>query len=190
MSVKKSGGRPANEEASAALKAAALRLVRETGYEKVSIAAIIAEAGVARQTLYNRWDTKADLILEAIFEATNSYAAEPPLDRAQDYRAQLEDFLIKVFEHLKLDGATIRSLIASSQQDAKFHASFHAKFVLPREQMMTLMLRRAQDHGALSSARNVEVLSTMIHGAFWYRLLNRGVLDAAFAKEIVPETFA
>ena len=59
MSVKRSGGRPANEEASAALKAAALRLVRETGYEKVSIAAIIAEAGVARQTLYNRWDTKA-----------------------------------------------------------------------------------------------------------------------------------
>ncbi|HBM41527.1 MAG TPA: TetR family transcriptional regulator, partial [Sulfitobacter sp.] len=33
MSVKKSGGRPANEEASAALRAAALRLVRETGYE-------------------------------------------------------------------------------------------------------------------------------------------------------------
>ena len=90
MSVKKSGGRPANEEASAALKAAALRLVRETGYEKVSIAAIIAEAGVARQTLYNRWDTKADLILEAIFEATNSYAAEPDMERAQDYRAQLE----------------------------------------------------------------------------------------------------
>ena len=55
---------------------------------------------------------------------------------------------------------------------------------------MTLMLRQAQDHGALSPARNVEVLSTMIHGAFWYRLLNRGVLDAAFAKELVAETFA
>ena len=56
--------------------------------------------------------------------------------------------------------------------------------------MITAVLRRAQDRGELSSGRNVETLSALIHGAFWYRLLNRGMLDAGFAKKIVSETFA
>ena len=77
----------------------------------------------------------------------------------------LEGFLIRIFEHLRIDGDTLRALI-------------------------TAVLRRAQDRGELSPGRNVETLSALIHGAFWYRLLNRGVLDAGFAKEIVAETFA
>ncbi|WP_268747389.1 TetR-like C-terminal domain-containing protein [Sulfitobacter pontiacus] len=65
-----------------------------------------------------------------------------------------------------------------------------ANFVLPREEMVTALLRRAQDRGELSPGRNVETLLALIHGAFWYRLLNRWVLDAGFAREIVAETFA
>lgn len=190
MSEKRLSGRPVKQEARTALKAVALRLVREIGYEKVSISAIIEEAGVARQTLYNRWGTKADLVLEAVFEETNNYAAEPAWDGALDCRALLEEFLNRIFEHLRVDGDTLRALIGASQQDAKFHRSFHAIFVLPREQMITNLLRRAQDRGELSPGRNVETMSILIHGAFWYRLLNRGVLDAQFAKEIVAETFA
>ena len=77
----------------------------------------------------------------------------------------LEDFLIRIFEHLRIDGDTLRALI-------------------------TALLRRAQDRGELSPGRNVETLLALIHGAFWYRLLNRWVLDAGFAREIVAETFA
>jgi AcrR family transcriptional regulator len=77
MSGKRPSGRPANQDASTALKAVALRRVRELGYEKISVSEIIEQAGVARQTLYNRWNTKADLVLEAVFERTNTYAAEP-----------------------------------------------------------------------------------------------------------------
>jgi AcrR family transcriptional regulator len=165
MSGKRPSGRPANQDASTALKAVALRLVRELGYEKISVSEIIEQAGVARQTLYNRWNTKADLVLEAVFEQTNTYAAEPSWDGAEDCRTLLEGFLIRIFEHLRIDGDTLRALI-------------------------TAVLRRAQDRGELSPGRNVETLSALIHGAFWYRLLNRGVLDAGFAKEIVAETFA
>lgn len=189
MSEKKSGGRPVDVEASAALKAAALRLVREKGYEKVSVAAIVKDAGVARQTLYNRWNTKADLVLEAVFEETNSYAAEPIWDGAQDCRTLLEEFLTSIFEHLNSSGGTYRALIASAQQDPIFQASFYANFVLPREKMITALLNRAQERGELAPSRNTEMLSTLIHGAFWYRLLNNGILDVKFAKDVISETF-
>lgn len=190
MKKENSGGRPASVQAGVDLKAAALQLIREKGYEKVSIAAIAKKAGVARQTLYNRWNTKADLVLEAVFEETHNYAAEPELDGTSECRMLLEEFLTKIFEHLEIDGDTLRALIASAQQDAAFQASFHAKFVLPREKMITALLYQAQERGEISPSRNPEMMSTFIHGAFWYRLLNRQPLDARFAKEITSEAFA
>ena len=183
------GGRPVNARAGAALKAAALRLVREKGYDNVSIAAIAQEAGVARQTLYNRWNTKADLVLDAVFEETQNYAASPPLDDPRDCRVLLEEFLTNVFGHLATDGDTMRALIAAAQQDVTFQETFYAKFVLPREKVITNLLQRAQERGEVSPIRNAELVSGFIHGAFWYRLLNRQPLDAKFARAITFDVF-
>lgn len=189
MKKERGGGRPVNAQAGAALKAAALCLVREKGYDKVSIATIAREAGVARQTLYNRWNTKADLVLDAVFEETQNYAADPPCDDPQDCRVLLEEFLTNVFRHLTADGDVLRALIAAAQQDVKFQESFYAKFVLPREKMITALLQRAQERGEFSPDRNTKLVSGFIHGAFWYRLLNRGILDAKFARAITSEVF-
>lgn len=189
MTKESVGGRPVNAQAGAALKAAALRLVREKGYDTVSITAIAKEADVARQTLYNRWNTKADLVLDAAFEETQNYAAAPPLDDIQDCRVLLEAFLTSIFSHLTADGDILRALIAAAQQDVTFQDTFYAKFVLPREKMITNLLQRAQKRGELSPNRNAELVSGFIHGAFWYRLLNRGALDAKFAKAITFDVF-
>jgi AcrR family transcriptional regulator len=182
-------GRPVNVQTGANLKATAMRLVREKGYDNVSIAAITKEAGVARQTLYNRWNTKADLVLDAVFDETENYAAAPPLDGGQDSPVLLEKFLTNVFGHLTTDGDILRALIAAAQQDAAFQQTFYAKFVFPREKMITNLLQLAKDRGELSTHRNVDLVSGFIHGAFWYRLLNGGTLDAAFAKEITFDVF-
>lgn len=189
MSKKTASGRPVNAQAGAALKAAALRLVRENGYEKVSIAAIAQAAGVARQTLYNRWKTKADLVLDAVFEETQSYAAAPRPDDDRPSRILLEEFLVNVFGHLVVNGDILRALIAAAQRDVEFQETFHARFVLPREEMVTRLLRRAQSRGELAPARDTELVSALIHGAFWYRLLNRGALDRALAQAIAADVF-
>lgn len=190
MTKETTGGRPVSPQASVDLKAAALRLIRENGYENVSIAAIAKAAGVARQTLYNRWNTKADLVLEAVFEETQNYAAEPVLDGSQDSHVLLEAFLTQVFEHLRLDGDTLRALIASAQSDEAFQDAFHGAFVVPREKMITSLLHHAQSRGEIARNRDPEMMSTLIHGAFWYRLLNRRPLDPAFARDLTAEAFS
>lgn len=183
-------GRPPNEAAGAKLKAAALRLIRENGYSNVSVAAIAAAAGVARQTLYNRWATKADLVLEAVFEETGRYAAEPPSETGAHSRDLLEKFLTQVFTHLAADGDTLRALIAAAQEDASFATALRDRFVQPREQIVTNLLHRAQARGELGKNRDPEMLSAFVHGAFWYRLLNRQPVNAALARAIAAEVFA
>ncbi len=184
------GGRPVDAAAGQALKAAALQLVRERGYSKVSIAAIAGAAGVARQTLYNRWNTKADLVLDAVFEETGRFSTQPPDDAGMPCARQLESFLAEVFSHLTVDSDPLRALIAAAQEDPAFQAAFRDRFVLPRERIVTELLRRAQARGELGAERDPEMLSAFVHGAFWYRLLNGQPVDAALARAIAAEVFA
>ncbi|HAR53561.1 TetR-like C-terminal domain-containing protein [Roseovarius nubinhibens] len=185
----RTSGRPRDVSADAALKSAALGLVRARGYGKVSIAAIVAAAGVARQTLYNRWSSKAELVLDAVFEEVGRYAAAPIGDDGTGAAEQLEAFLIQVFAHLEEDGETLRAIIAAAQEDADFQRLFRERFVLPREAMVTDLLRRAQARGEIGPARDPEMLSAMIHGAFWYRMLNGFALDRGLARAIRDEVF-
>lgn len=186
---KKGAGRPRDEAASAALKAAALGLVREKSYAEVSIGDLIRAAGVSRQTLYNRWSSKAELVLEAFFETAGTWAARPDLTGEAPRRDLLEGFLCAVFEHLERDGDSLRGLIAAAQKDAEFRDLFWARFVAPREAMLTEILRDAQARGELGAERDVEMLSGFVHGAFWYRMLNGQPLDPALARAIVAEVF-
>ncbi len=186
---KKSGGRPRDAEAAGTIKSATLNLLREHGYAKVTIAAIASEANVARQTLYNRWNTKADLVLDAIFEETGHYAAAPIDDPNLTCQLQLEQFLMQVFSHLSESGAPIRSLIAAAQDDDAFRDVFKTKFVKPREKMVTDLLKRAQSKGEIAQGRDVRMLSIFVHGAFWYALLGGDPVDNDLAKSIVDEVF-
>ncbi|SOH93231.1 transcriptional regulator, TetR family [Monaibacterium marinum] len=186
---KQPAGRPRDTEAAGAIKAATLKLVRERGYGKVSIAAIAAEANVARQTLYNRWNTKANLVLDAVFEETAQYADTPQHDPNQSSKSQLERFLAQVFTHLTENGDPIRALIAAAQDDHAFRQVFSERFVKPREKMVTDLLRNAQNNGEIAPTRNVEMLSSFVHGAFWYALLNGDPVDNDLARNIAGEIF-
>ncbi|MBE3636800.1 TetR/AcrR family transcriptional regulator [Mangrovicoccus algicola] len=182
-------GRPPDRQAGRAVRQAALQLMREKGYAGVSIAAIAARAGVARQTLYNRWPTKADLVLDAVFEETGRNAPALPGGAPPEGQAGLEAFLLQVLGHLQQDGDPLRALIAAAQHDPVFRDALRARFVLPRERIVTDLLIRAQARGEIAAHRDPGLLSQLVHGIFWYRLLNGQELDAALAREIAAEIF-
>lgn len=181
-------GRPRDENSAPAIKAAARELVTTRGYDTVRITDIIRAAGVSRQTLYRRWPSKAELVLEAFFET----AGDPPVVDAGDdvkVRDLLQAFLTDIFAGLAQDGDAIRSLIASAQSDPEFRAVFWEKFVRPREQMMRDLLQAAQDRGELATNADLSLLNTLLHGAFWYRLLNQLPLEAEYASRLVAVIF-
>ncbi|TPW30155.1 TetR/AcrR family transcriptional regulator [Martelella alba] len=185
----KRSGRPRDLEAGQALKDAALALVRGHGYGRVSIAMIAEKAGVARQTLYNRWKTKADLVLDAVFDEANRQVSSPDVAVDLPMRQQLEHYLNDVFMHLRADGDTLRALIAAAQETHGFQTAFRERFVKPREAIVTEFLRHAQQRGELSPARDPALLSAMIHGVFWYNLLNGRGIEAGLAGTIAAEIF-
>jgi AcrR family transcriptional regulator len=59
-------GRPRDPKVDEAILAAALDLLAEQGYSRLTIEQVALRAGVARTSLYRRWSTKESLILDAI----------------------------------------------------------------------------------------------------------------------------
>jgi len=59
-------GRPRDDGLDGAILDAALELLGETGYERMSMDAIAGRAHVSKATIYRRWSGKSDLVVEAL----------------------------------------------------------------------------------------------------------------------------
>ena len=61
-----SRGRPRDPRRDSAIRDAVLALLAEQGYERTSVDAIAAAAGVSKPTIYRRWAGKHELVADAI----------------------------------------------------------------------------------------------------------------------------
>src|SRR5215207_3228411 len=61
-------GRPRSASAHSAILEAAVALFVDRGFEGMSVEAVAAEAGVGKTTIYRRWRSKEELVVDAIAE--------------------------------------------------------------------------------------------------------------------------
>ena len=71
------GGRPRDPSRDGVIRAAILRLLAEVGYGALTMDAVAAEAGVGKATIYRRWRTKQDLVVDTIADLNREEAAAP-----------------------------------------------------------------------------------------------------------------
>ncbi|ALM82557.1 TetR/AcrR family transcriptional regulator [Bordetella sp. N] len=179
----RSVGRPRKEDTTPNVLDVVRKLVRERGYEAVSVNLVASEAGVAKQTLYRRWPGKAEIVLDAFLESASK--ADGLVYTGLE--ATLTKYLRGLFRHLEADGPAIRNLIASAQADADFLERFTNRFVEPRAGHLRAILHSALEAGDLPPHSDLNVLTDMVHGAFWYRLLTGKALDSAYAAALAKQ---
>src|SRR3954462_11357284 len=71
------GGRPRAPSRDGVIRAAILRLLADVGYGALTMDAVAAEAGVGKATIYRRWRTKQDLVVDTIAELNRDEASAP-----------------------------------------------------------------------------------------------------------------
>ncbi|CAM3714849.1 TetR/AcrR family transcriptional regulator (plasmid) [Agrobacterium radiobacter] len=177
---KKMAGRPRKEGATSQLMEIALQLVRSEGYEHVTMNTIADTAGVSRQTVYRRWATKADLVMDALLEYAGTFKSA----NEANLRTTLAGYLKELFRGLQVDGATVRSLIAAAQIDNEFGRHFQERFVTPRDNAVKSILELRIQSGEIKQGADLDLACELIHGAFWYRLLLNRPLDETFADDL------
>ena len=144
-------GRPRDEALGPRILAAARKLVVRHGYEAVTTEMIAEAVQVGKQTIYRRWTSKADLILDAFIEQAQIQVDLTGGEMAGSIRQELLTFLCKTFDALRQTGRAMRSLMAAAQRDAQFCERFRTRFIERRRATLESILIRAIARGELPS---------------------------------------
>lgn len=184
MPLKTSRGRPRLPATDSAILSAAYALLEEEGYAGFSMEAVARRAGAGKATLYRRWNSAADLLLDALAGQTASII---PLPTTGKLELDLRQLLRASFRVLNTRTAKLlRSLMAEAQVDPGFKAKFRDTFVFSRRAGVRSILEAAVNRGELPTDVDREILIDAIYGVIWYRLLiEHAPLDNKCVEQIL-----
>ena len=159
-----------SEEGRQAILQAADGLLVDKGFDGVTMEGIARRAGVAKQTIYRWWKTKADVLLDAFLE--DALEDLEPTDTG-DVAVDLPQYLhrLAVFLGESDEGAVFRALMAKAQLDPEFARVFRERCLVPARQRSLVLLERAVERGQLPAELDVVAEMELLVSPIFYRVL-------------------
>jgi AcrR family transcriptional regulator len=116
-------GRPRAADRTPAIIAATFELIQEVGYDRLRVQDVAARAGVGLATLYRRWPTKRDLVLDTLrtYDPLSLAVPEPTGDARADLEALLRGLVGLVCGK---DANTMTGFIAAMRDDPEMAVAF------------------------------------------------------------------
>jgi AcrR family transcriptional regulator len=166
---------------------AALDVLAETGYEGMTVDMVAARAKAGKATIYRRWPSKAELVLDAV--ACIKKADTAP-ERLPDTGTLRGDMVAMIKPHSIEDGerklqimAGLASMLTSSPEMAD---AVNAAIINPRAAVNRLFFQRAIDRGEISADVDIETLSMVSASMAAHRtLMQRKPIDRAFLVSLI-----
>jgi AcrR family transcriptional regulator len=176
-------GRPRLEGLDQALLDVTLELAGEVGINGMSMDDLAQRAGVSKTTIYRRWPSKEQLVLESLNQAMRPF----DLIDTGSLRGDLDDYLGELARRMATGKASdvLPDLIAASVRDANLRHSLD-EYIRHRRQPLQTILGRGIQRGELDAGTDVEVLIDALIGPFVYRrLLSHDPLDDDFVERLL-----
>jgi AcrR family transcriptional regulator len=131
------------------LLAVTLALLREHGYDRLSVDAVAARARASKETLYRRWPTKAELVLAAFIEGIRQVAVPPDTGTL---RGDLLKFGELICEQALAHASTIRAVLVAASRNPAFDNAVKRQFLDQRKAALYQILQQAVDRGEIHNA--------------------------------------
>jgi hypothetical protein len=167
-------GRKRDPSRDADILQAAIDVLAETGYDGMTIEMVATRAKAGKATLYRRWASKSDLVIDAV--ACMKAAPGPgSVTGLPDTGTLRGDLVAMIRPHSIQDNekklkvmAGIVSLLADSPELA---AAVNTAIVRPRVDINRRLLQRAIDRGEISADVDVENLALLSPSMVAYRTI-------------------
>lgn len=164
-------GRPRDPAIDEAILVAAREVIAERGYTGASMREIASTAGVGKDTLYRRWDSKQALVIQVLTTMADAYV--PYREAGGDPAYALFTFLrdiVRVNIETGL-GAVIAGVVGEAGRNPDLAEAFH-QFWHDRRQVSARVVRAVVGPGP--SEDDLEGILDHILGSIYYRLLLTG----------------
>jgi AcrR family transcriptional regulator len=150
---------------------ATVEVVAELGYDRLTMDAVATAAKASKATLYRRWSTKAELVVDAISRAKGACPMPDDVDTGSLRGDLMEMSCMDGGFTSEMPMSVMAGLLTALHRDADLQTAFRERFVAPRIAVVNEIYNRAVQRGEIAADLDIELLSrtlpaVIIHHAF------------------------
>jgi len=176
-------GRPVEERPRRAAIEATLELVAERGIHGLTTSAVAERAGISKATMYRRWRTKDDLLVDAVAALVGEIPVPDCGSLREDARALLGD-AVRLYAGSR-PAKLIPDLVSEMARNPRMAEALRSGFLAQRRAALRQVLDRARARGELRTNIDPELCLDLFGGVIYYRfLVTGGPLDQRLADEL------
>jgi AcrR family transcriptional regulator len=164
---------------------ATISVLCEVGYDRLTMDQVAAQAHASKATLYRRWDTKAELVVDAVVRAKAMPADEPP-DTGSLRGDLMADTCGPSGWAETLPMSVLAGLITAVNADTHLRDLWQERFLEPRLVRNRIIFDRARSRGEIPDDVDIDLLGTLLPSTCSFRALVVGQpVDEAFVASII-----
>lgn len=167
--AKKPPGRPRSVQSHQAILQATLELLAELGFERMSIEAIATRAGVGKTTIYRRYQSKEELVADAI----ESIREEVIIPDTGSFWGDIEA-LIQSAAQITLNPLgrqTVATIVSSATSSTGFSQVYFSKYLQPRRQAFAVVIERGKARNEIQKNIDSDLVFDLMSGIMLYALV-------------------
>ncbi|MEI6363398.1 MAG: TetR/AcrR family transcriptional regulator [Actinomycetes bacterium] len=158
-------GRPRDERIDGDIARAAIEVLADDGFDRFSVEEVALRAGVAKTTIYRRFECRSALIAAALAQL----AENDPVAPAQgSVRERLVDILTAIRTNYP-DSPRGRILMhAMASDDPELHGLVHERVLAPRARVLKCVIEEGIADGQLRPDLDVDAVVPILVGPMLY----------------------
>jgi AcrR family transcriptional regulator len=167
------------------LLAATLEVLRETGYDNLTVDKVVARAHASKTTVYRRWPSKAELVCAAFAHQVRGTATLPDTGSLRGDLLQLAEIIAR---DAGLYASTMAGILAASSRIPQLRKLLVDDLYRDRRDQVHGVLRRAVDRGEIVPEVISEEIWDVLPGYISFRMLQHGrPVTAGTLRALVDE---
>lgn len=186
MSIAQCIGRPRDKSRDVVIEKATVEILREVGYEQLTIEAVAARAQVSKATIYRRWKNKAALVADAV----HHYAfSKMPIIDTGSLRGDLIEAVTEKAKVMKsADGQLIAGLMCTARNDADLAELLHQPLSEKASAAGSAVFDRAVLRGEIPADAKREIIYQIVPSVIAFKvLMSRESITRKFVESLVDD---
>ena len=186
MSIAQCIGRPRDKSRDVAIEKAAVELLREVGYEHVTIESVAARAQVSKATIYRRWKNKAALVADSVHHY--AFCKALTIDTGS-LRGDLIEVLSEKVKTMKsADGQLIAGLMCMARTDEDLSEVLTQRLSGYANAAHAAIFDRAVSRGEIPKEAKRELILQLVPAVIGFRIfMSRENITRKFIEDFVDD---
>jgi AcrR family transcriptional regulator len=182
-------GRKRDASRDGAILEAAITILGEVGYDRMTMDMVAVRAKAGKATVYRRWPSKGDMVLDAIAQMKREQVDLGNLPDTGNLRGDLLAlFRPSSVEESERKLRALAGLSALLAQDASLASAASNAIVEPWVEANRALLHRAAARGEIVADASIETMASIIPSLAAYRsLIERKPFNRAFLVEMIDQ---